>query len=87
MRACKMTGIQTLSGSKDHDVFDSLSDAVRFNYTACTCTINFTSQFGSLIERNEMNTIRNKITSPYGDYNNKHQHPAGQDRTVFTKHK
>jgi len=53
MRACKMTGIQTLSGSKDHIMFDSLSDAVRFNYTACTCTINFTLHFGSLIERNE----------------------------------
>jgi len=32
MTACKMTGIQTLSGSKDHEMFDSLSDAVRFNY-------------------------------------------------------
>jgi len=41
MRACKMTGIQTLSGSKDHEMFDSLSDAVRFNYTACTCIASF----------------------------------------------
>jgi len=31
--------------------------------------------------------IRSKVTSPYGDYNNKHQHLTGQDQTVFTKHK
>ena len=34
-----MTGIQTLSGSKDHEMFNSLSDAVRFIYHSGDTTV------------------------------------------------